>query len=385
MARNRRVALLIDVDNVKISKESVEELFDQLNTNGEIVYCKFYGYNDRKHLYLSDFIQNYGYETAPFMRLKKRFSQLDNRIIVDAVRINYTKPDIDAFCIVAGDGDLIPLLVELKSCGKTVIDINTDYQEVNAHMFDEHIFLRTMGKEVETYTAKSKKPAATKKKAAAKTTKAAAPKRAAEPAPAPRRRVAAPVYDDYDYEEEIQYVQPAPRTRVVRQAAPVTYVQPQPVYAQPQPVYAQPVQQPAPQPQPVKQAAPAPAPKRVEKQAPVQPEPEDYDSYFDDDEITVVSKPKNEDVDVYADADYTPSFDEDYDLSEVLKDITTRYNQLDFTTNDNMNEKLRLIRDIENLIESENAKGEGVYSENEDIRQIFSDLQDVVDDMKNAL
>ena len=382
MARNRRIALLIDVDNVKISKESVEELFDQLNTNGEIVYCKFYGYNDRKHLYLSEFITNYGYETAPFMRLKKRFSQLDNRIIVDAVRINYTKPDIDAFCIVAGDGDLIPLLVELKSCGKSVIDINTDYQEVNAHMFDEHIFLRTMGREVETYTAKTKKPAA-KKKAAAKTTKAAAPKRAPEPAPAPRRRAAAPVYDDYDYEDEVQYVQPAPRTRVVRQAAPVTYVQPQPVYAQP--VYAQPAPAPAPAPQPAK-AAPAPAPKRVQKQAPApQPEPEDYDSYFDDEDITVVAKQPVEDNDVFDDTNYTPSFDEDYDLSEVLKDITTRYNQLDFTTNDNMNEKLRLIRDIENLIESENSKGEGIYSENEDIRQIFSDLQDVVDDMKNAL
>ena len=52
---------------------------------------------------------------------------------------------------------------------------------------------------------------------------------------------------------------------------------------------------------------------------------------------------------------------------------------------ENMNEKLKLIRDIENLIENENSKGEGIYSDNEDIRQIFSDLQDVVDDMKNAL
>ena len=74
-------------------------------------------------------------------------------------------------------------------------------------------------------------------------------------------------------------------------------------------------------------------------------------------------------------------------MSEVLKDITNRYNNLDLSSNDdeNMNEKLRLIRDIENLIESENSKCEGIYSDNEDIRQIFTDLQDVVDDMKNAL
>lgn len=355
MARNRRIALLIDVDNVKISKESVEELFDQLNSNGEIVYCKFYGYNDRKHLYLSEFITNYGYETAPFMRLKKRYSQLDNRIIVDAVRLNYTKPDIDAFCIVAGDGDLIPLLVELKSCGKTVIDINSDYQEVNAHMFDEHVFLRSMGKQVETYTAKT-----TKKPSAKKTvTKPAAPKapakRVEEPVARPKR-VVTPVYED-EYDDEVEYVPVTrrPQTRVVRQSEPQEYVQP--------------VQ-------------------RVQKPAPVvQPEPEDYDSYFDDDdedEVSVTTKPQVAEVENFED-NYTNSYDEDYDLSEVLKDITARYNQLDFTTNDNMNEKLRLIRDIENLIESENAKGEGIYSENEDIRQIFTDLQEVVDDMKNAL
>ena len=50
-----------------------------------------------------------------------------------------------------------------------------------------------------------------------------------------------------------------------------------------------------------------------------------------------------------------------------------------------MPKKLRLIKDIEDLIEDENSKGEGIYSSNPDIRQIFSDLQDVVDDMKNAL
>ena len=84
--------------------------------------------------------------------------------------------------------------------------------------------------------------------------------------------------------------------------------------------------------------------------------------------------------------DYEDEYESgDEDLSEVLKDITNRYNKLDFTNDDNMGEKLRLIRDIENLIDRENGKGEGIYSANEDIRQIFTDLQDVVDDMKNAL
>ena len=361
MARNRRIALLIDVDNVKLSKESVEELFDQLNNGGEVVYCKFYGYNDRKHLYLNDFITNYGYETAPFMRLKKRFSQLDNRILVDAVRINYTKPDIDSFCIVAGDGDLIPLLVELKSCGKTTIDVNTEFQELNAHMFDEHVYLRTINRSAQTYTPKTKKAPAAKR--------AAAPK--AAPVKTATKRVAkpAPVYEEEDYFDEEPA--PAPR-RAARQAVAAQPVYQQPVYVQP--VYQQPVA-PAPAPAP---AAPAPAP----APAPVEEE-EDFDSYFDDAPVT--PKAANDNLDDYIEDEYYDEPAGEYDLSEALRDITSRYNELDFTTNDHMSEKLKLIRDIENLIENENSKGEGIYSDNEDIRQIFTDLQDVVDDMKNAL
>lgn len=346
MGKGKRIALLIDVDNVKISKDAVEELLGKLNNYGEVVYCKFYGYNDRKHLYLSDIITNYGYETAPFMRLKKRYSQLDNRIIVDAVSMNYTKPDIDTFCIVAGDGDLIPLLVELKSCGKTVIDVNTEYQELNTHMFDEHINLVTINSEAQTYTPKTKKAKTTVKKQ--------------KPAAAPKRVVAKPqpVYEEYEEEEEEEPVYVAPKR------------QPQPTHTQPQPTYSRPQTVAKPQP------------------APVEEEEEDYDSYFDDEDDEPV-KPQptntNDDLDNYIEDEYYDEPSGDYDLSEVLKDITARYNKLDFTNNENMNEKLKLIRDIENLIENENSKGEGIYSDNEDIRQIFSDLQDVVDDMKNAL
>ena len=44
-----------------------------------------------------------------------------------------------------------------------------------------------------------------------------------------------------------------------------------------------------------------------------------------------------------------------------------------------------LIKDIEILIDDETKKGEGLKSKNADIRQIFVELQNIVDDMKNAL
>lgn len=315
MSKERKIALLVDVDNVKISKEAMDELIENLNAKGEVVYCKFYGYNDRKHIYLIDYINNYGYETAPFMRLKKRFSQLDNRIIVDALKLNYTKPEINAFCIVAGEGDLIPLLVELKSSGKVCIDVNTEYKELNTHLFDEHVILRNIDNDAATYTAKTKKApvnkTVTKKVTTVTTSKPAYQAPVSKPAPKPVVEEEDDEDDNYGYNQTVRkttttttYNQPAKRTVVE----------------------------------------------------------ETYDDDYED--------------------EYEANGD---DLSEVLKDITNRYNRLDFTNDDNMGEKLRLIRDIENLIDRENGKGEGIYSANEDIRQIFTDLQDVVDDMKNAL
>jgi uncharacterized LabA/DUF88 family protein len=276
-----KIALLLDVDNVKIGSQAFKELYEELKKRGEVVYCKFYGYNDRKHIYLSDVIAKYGYETAPFMRFKKRFSQLDNRIFVDAVKLNYTKPEINTYCIVAGDGDLIPLLVELKSSGRHLIDINTEFQDMNAHMFDEHIVIPSIEKAAEVYTSK-----ATKQE------------------------------------------------------------KPKPVKA------VKPVEKPA-QPQP--KAEPKPATKPTPKPEPVVEEVEENEEEME------------------------------YNLSQILRSITERYNELDFTNSSDMAKKLKLIKDIEELIASENAKGEGVYSSNADVRQIFGDLQDVVDDMKNAL
>ena len=278
--REKKIALLLDVDNVKIGGDAFNELYEKLLAMGDVVYCKFYGYNDRKHIYLSDVIAKYGYETAPFMRFKKRFSQLDSRILVDAVRLVYTKPEIDTYCIVAGDGDLIPLLVELKSSGKTVVDVNTEYQEMNYHMFDNHITLTRINSSNDAYTSKSRKVTTI------------APKKASKPA-----------------------AKPAPKTTKTTTTT-----------------------------------------KTVSKPAPVHEE-------------------------VYEDA---VMYDNDQ-LSDMLKDITDRYSELDFSDNSDIDKKVELIKDIEVLIDDETRKGEGLNSKNADIRQIFVELQNIVDDMKNAL
>ena len=302
MENAKKIALLVDVDNVKISSDAFNELYKKLNSYGELVYCKFYGYNDRKHIYLSDIITKFGYETAPFMRFKKRFSQLDSRIIVDAVALNYTKPEINTFCIVAGDGDLIPLLVELKSSGKTLIDINTPYQEQNTHMFDTHLYISAMDEgETESY-----KP---------KTTKAAAAKKTVVK-PVKVKKVVPVVEEDEEEYEEPAYVPRKVVTPVVEE---------------------EPVTQTVTKTETIEEVAPA------------------------------------------------KSSDDNSELSEKLNDITLRYGELDFSNNSDMDKKLKLINDIENLINEETAKGEGLHSNDADIRQVFVELQSIVEDMKSAL
>ena len=301
MIETKKIALLVDVDNVKIGGEAFNELYSKLNDIGDVVYCKFYGYNDRKHIYLSDAIARYGYETAPFMRYKKRYSLLDIRIIVDAIKLNYTKTEIDTYCIVAGDGDLIPLLVELKSCGRFLIDINTPYQEQNTHMFDAHIKLTTISDNVETYVPKTKKAS-----------KAKVGPLIMEKGSAPVKKTTRVVET-----EEIEEV-----TRELKQA----------------------------------QAAA----KVVETKKVSEP----------------VFEIEEEDSEAYIDAT---------DVSAVLNDIVERYNELDFMTNDDMDKKVQLIKDIESFVNRETAKGEGLKSDNDDVRQIFVDLKHIATDMKNTI
>ena len=47
--------------------------------------------------------------------------------------------------------------------------------------------------------------------------------------------------------------------------------------------------------------------------------------------------------------------------------------------------KLQLISDMEELIHDETHKGGGLNSDDADVRQIFIDLQSIVEDMKSAL
>ncbi len=136
------IALLIDIDNAKVSLNVFKDIIEQVSKVGKLSYCKVYGFNERKHIRFDEVIEKYGFESTPTMRYKKRAkSQLDTRIIIDAVNLVHTKPFIDAFAIVAGDGDLVPLLSFLRANNKQLLTVATEVTDGNDHMYDQKITL----------------------------------------------------------------------------------------------------------------------------------------------------------------------------------------------------------------------------------------------------
>ena len=139
---DKHIAVLVDVDNVDVSLDNFHEILKVLKKQGTVDYVKLYGYNERKHTNWGDTISYLGIETCTTMRFRKRNkSQLDLRMVVDALNINYTEPNINTFCIVAGKGDLVPLLATLRLSGKYLLEVLNFGSEINGHLFNEKILL----------------------------------------------------------------------------------------------------------------------------------------------------------------------------------------------------------------------------------------------------
>ena len=50
------IALLIDIDNAKVSLPVFEDILKQIREKGNLIYCKVYGFNERKHIKFDEVI-----------------------------------------------------------------------------------------------------------------------------------------------------------------------------------------------------------------------------------------------------------------------------------------------------------------------------------------
>lgn len=119
MENDRRIAVLIDADNV--SDKYIKYILDEISNHGTPTYKRIYGDWTKPQLgswksvllsYSITPIQQYSYTTGK--------NATDSALIIDAMDILYSK-NVDGFCIVSSDSDFTRLAARLREAGMYVI------------------------------------------------------------------------------------------------------------------------------------------------------------------------------------------------------------------------------------------------------------------------
>jgi uncharacterized protein (TIGR00288 family) len=154
----RRIALLIDADNVSHTKIAaiLAELAKYGTANirrayGDWASSGIKGWRDKLHPFAIRPIQQFSYSAGK--------NATDIALVIDAMELLYTqKPD--AFCIASSDADFTPLVMQLKANGHDVYGFGerkTPEPFVNA--CTTFLYLDSLGDPEPSVTAPAKKPA----------------------------------------------------------------------------------------------------------------------------------------------------------------------------------------------------------------------------------
>ncbi|MDQ3080285.1 MAG: NYN domain-containing protein [Pseudomonadota bacterium] len=115
---NRRIALLIDADNISHTK--IAAMLAELSKHGTANIRRAYGdwasaslkgWKDKLHTFAIRPIQQFSYSTGK--------NATDIALVIDAMELLYTQ-DLDGFCIASSDADFTPLVMQLKANGHEV-------------------------------------------------------------------------------------------------------------------------------------------------------------------------------------------------------------------------------------------------------------------------
>lgn len=117
-ASGRRIALLIDADNVSHAK--IASILAELSKYGTANIRRAYGdwasaglkgWKDKLHAFAIRPIQQFSYSTGK--------NATDIALVIDAMELLYTQK-LDAFCIASSDADFTPLVMQLRANGHDV-------------------------------------------------------------------------------------------------------------------------------------------------------------------------------------------------------------------------------------------------------------------------
>ena len=117
-AQGRRIAFLIDADNVSSTK--IAAMIAELSKYGTANIRRAYGdwaatglkgWKEKLHEFAIRPIQQFSYSTGK--------NATDIALVIDAMELLYTQK-LDAFCIASSDADFTPLVMQLKANGHDV-------------------------------------------------------------------------------------------------------------------------------------------------------------------------------------------------------------------------------------------------------------------------
>lgn len=118
VAGERRIALLIDADN--ISHDWIAMILAELSARGTVNIRRAYGdwgsphlagWKEQLHAYAIRPIQQFSYT--------KHKNATDIALVIDAMELLYTQK-LDGFCIASSDADFTPLVMQLRANGHDV-------------------------------------------------------------------------------------------------------------------------------------------------------------------------------------------------------------------------------------------------------------------------
>ena len=117
-------AVLVDLENCGGKKSMLADVIERVKIRGDILIGKVYGYTD-SYSDLKEILLSNTFAVVPSLRFgRNQKNSMDIQLVIDALDVCYTNPQIDSFCIVSGDSDYVPLVGKLKSMGKFVLGIS---------------------------------------------------------------------------------------------------------------------------------------------------------------------------------------------------------------------------------------------------------------------
>jgi len=119
MERDRRIAVLIDADNV--SEKYIKYILDELSNHGTPTYKRIYGDFTTPQLAAWKNVL-LAYSITPIQQYMYTYGKnaTDAALIIDAMDILYSG-NVDGFCIVSSDSDFTKLAARLREAGMYVI------------------------------------------------------------------------------------------------------------------------------------------------------------------------------------------------------------------------------------------------------------------------